>query len=377
MEDGLLAVVTIGVALLLQDTAADETSVYIPLTGWDLDLGILFYPFLFLVIAGTVNGANLTDGIDGLAAGTVTIMLLTFLAIAGISWLRSGAPGDRSEIYLDVATLAAALIGGTIGFLWYNAFPAEVFMGDTGSMALGGAIAGFAIVTGTEILLLLIAGIFVIEVLSLIIQVVSFKRTGRRVFLIAPIHHHFEMKAWSGDEGDGPLLDRVRDPLRDRLRALLPRLPPVRPAMSPGHALEGRRVLVVGLARSGLAAAEALVGLGGRGRRIRPRRGARRGKAPRARRRSAPGTRGGDAAPGDRSRREEPGRARGDAARRGRARAAHPRLERDRARRPPAREPPPRRHRHEREDDDERAPRRGVPRGGEARRGRGERRAAR
>ena len=193
----LLAVVTIGVALILQDTPVDETSVYIPLTGWDLDLGVFFYPFLFLVIAGTVNGANLTDGIDGLAAGTVTIMLLTFLAIAGISWLRSGAPGDRSEVYLDVATLAAALIGGTIGFLWYNAFPAEVIMGDTGSFALGGAIAGFAIVTGTEILLLLIAGIFVIEVLSLIIQVVSFKRTGRRVFLMAPIHHHFEMKAWS------------------------------------------------------------------------------------------------------------------------------------------------------------------------------------
>jgi phospho-N-acetylmuramoyl-pentapeptide-transferase len=193
----LLAAVTIGVAVLLQDTAADEETVYVPLAGWDLDLGLLFYPFLFLVIAGTVNGANLTDGIDGLAAGTATIMLLTFLAIAGISWLRSGAPGERSDIYLDVATLAAALIGGTIGFLWYNAFPAEVFMGDTGSMALGGAIAGFAIVTGTEILLLLIAGIFVIEVLSLIIQVVSFKRTGRRVFLMAPIHHHFEMKAWS------------------------------------------------------------------------------------------------------------------------------------------------------------------------------------
>jgi phospho-N-acetylmuramoyl-pentapeptide-transferase len=98
---------------------------------------------------------------------------------------------------LDIATLAAALIGGTIGFLWYNAFPGELYMGDTGSFALGGAIAGFAVVTGTEILLPLIAGIFVIEVMSLIIQVVSFKRTGRRVFLIAPIHHHFEMKAWS------------------------------------------------------------------------------------------------------------------------------------------------------------------------------------
>jgi phospho-N-acetylmuramoyl-pentapeptide-transferase len=193
----LLVAVTVGAAILLQETESFTTSIYVPVAGWDLDLGPLFYPFLFLVIAGTVNGANLTDGIDGLAAGTATIMLLTFLAIAGIAWLRSGAPGDRSEVYLDLATLAAALIGGTIGFLWYNAFPAEVFMGDTGSMALGGAIAGFAIVTRTEILLLLIAGIFVIEVLSLIIQVVWFKRTGRRVFLIAPIHHHFEMKAWS------------------------------------------------------------------------------------------------------------------------------------------------------------------------------------
>jgi phospho-N-acetylmuramoyl-pentapeptide-transferase len=193
----LLVAVTIGVAVLYHESSTFSTSIYVPLAGWDLNLGVFFYPFLFLVIAGTVNGANLTDGIDGLASGTATIMLLTFLAIAGISWLRSGAPGERSEVYLDLATLAAALIGGTIGFLWYNAFPAEVFMGDTGSMALGGAIAGFAIVTGTEILLLLIAGIFVIEVLSLIIQVVSFKRTGRRVFLMAPIHHHFEMKAWS------------------------------------------------------------------------------------------------------------------------------------------------------------------------------------
>jgi phospho-N-acetylmuramoyl-pentapeptide-transferase len=192
-----LAAVTIGAAILLNQTDDFTTSIYLPLLGENLDLSVFFYPFLFLVIAGTVNGANLTDGIDGLAAGTTTIMLLTFLAIAGISWLRSGPPGDRSEVYLDLATLAAALIGGTIGFLWYNAHPAEVMMGDTGSFALGGAIAGFAIVTRTELLLLLIAGIFVIEVLSLIIQVVSFKRTGRRVFLMAPIHHHFEIKAWS------------------------------------------------------------------------------------------------------------------------------------------------------------------------------------
>jgi phospho-N-acetylmuramoyl-pentapeptide-transferase len=192
-----LAVVTIVAALLLNESASFTTEVYVPVAGWTLDLSLGYYVLLFLIIAGTVNGANLTDGVDGLAAGVVVIMLLTFLAIAGIAWLRSGDPGARSDTLLDIATLAAALIGGTIGFLWYNAFPAEVNMGDTGSFALGGAIAGFAIVTGTEILLPLIAGIFVIEVLSLIIQVVSFKRTGKRVFLIAPIHHHFEMKAWS------------------------------------------------------------------------------------------------------------------------------------------------------------------------------------
>ena len=192
-----LAVVTVVAALMLNESASFTTDVYVPVAGWTLDLSWGYYALLFLIIAGTANGANLTDGIDGLAAGVVVIILLTFLAIAGIAWLRSGDPGARSDTLLDIATLAAALIGGTIGFLWYNAFPGEVYMGDTGSFALGGAIAGFAIVTGTEILLPLIAGIFVIEVLSLIIQVVSFKRTGRRVFLIVPIHHHFEMKAWS------------------------------------------------------------------------------------------------------------------------------------------------------------------------------------
>ena len=193
---GLVAV-TVGAAVLLNESASFTTDMYVPVVGWTVDLSFGYYVVLFLVIGGTVNGANLTDGVDGLAAGTVMIMLLTFLAIAGIAWLRSGDPGARSDTYLDIATLAAALIGGTIGFLWYNAFPAEVQMGDTGSFALGGAIAGFAVVTGTEILLPLIAGIFVIEVMSLIIQVVSFKRTGKRVFLMAPIHHHFEMKAWS------------------------------------------------------------------------------------------------------------------------------------------------------------------------------------
>jgi phospho-N-acetylmuramoyl-pentapeptide-transferase len=192
-----LAVVTVGAALLLNESTSFTTDVYVPVAGWTVDLSWGYYALLFFIIAGTANSANLTDGIDGLAAGIVVIILLTFLAIAGIAWLRSGDPGARSDTLLDIATLAAALIGGTIGFLWYNAFPGEVYMGDTGSFALGGAIAGFSIVTGTEILLPVIAGIFVIEVLTWIIQIVSFKRTGRRVFLIVPIHHHFEMKAWS------------------------------------------------------------------------------------------------------------------------------------------------------------------------------------
>ncbi len=192
-----LAIVTVVAALLLNENATFTTDVYVPIVNWTFDLSWGYYVLLFLVIGGTVNGANLTDGVDGLSSGVFVIILLTFLAIAGIAWIRSGEPGARSDTLLDIATLAAALIGGTIGFLWYNAFPAEMIMGDTGPFALGGAIAGFAVVTGTEILLPLIAGIFVIEVMSLIIQVVSFKSTGRRVFRMVPIHHHFEMKAWS------------------------------------------------------------------------------------------------------------------------------------------------------------------------------------
>jgi phospho-N-acetylmuramoyl-pentapeptide-transferase len=149
------------------------------------------------VIAGAANGVNLTDGLDGLAAGTSIIALFTFAAMAVIAWIRSGKPGHRFDTKLDLAIVAAALIGAAIGFLWYNAWPAEVIMGDTGSMALGGALAAFAIFTQTIFLLLLVGGIFVIEALSVIIQVFSFKYFGRRVFLMAPIHHHFEMKAWS------------------------------------------------------------------------------------------------------------------------------------------------------------------------------------
>jgi phospho-N-acetylmuramoyl-pentapeptide-transferase len=193
----LLAGVTVVVGFAANDLDIG-TSIYIPVIDVDVPLSYLFYPFLFLVIAGAANGANLTDGIDGLAAGVGIIALLTFLAINVIGYIRSApASGNRSELQLDLAILSAALIGGAIGFLWYNAFPAELIMGDTGSMAFGGALAGFAIVTGTEVLLILIGGIYVVEALSVIIQIISFKYWRRRVFLMAPIHHHFEMKAWS------------------------------------------------------------------------------------------------------------------------------------------------------------------------------------
>ncbi len=194
---GLMAI-TAGVGWATTQIDYMDTEIYFPVVDVNIDLHWLYFPFLFLVIAGTSNGVNLTDGVDGLAAGTCAISLLTFLAIASIDWIRSAdTVAARSEEYLDIAIIAAALIGGVIGFLWFNADPAEMFMGDTGSMALGGAIATLAILTETEVLLVFIGGIYLIEALSVMIQVASFKRTGKRVFLMAPIHHHFEMKAWS------------------------------------------------------------------------------------------------------------------------------------------------------------------------------------
>jgi phospho-N-acetylmuramoyl-pentapeptide-transferase len=192
----LLALITVGVAFAARHQDL-PTWVLIPVVGWKVQLSWAWYVFLFFVIAGAANGVNLTDGLDGLAAGTGIIALFTFTAMNVIKYIRSGPPGHRVDTKLDLAILGAALVGGAVGFLWYNAFPAEVFMGDTGAMAIGGALAGFAIMTKTEFLLLLIGGIFVIEALSVMIQVFTFKYLGRRVFLMTPIHHHFEMKAWS------------------------------------------------------------------------------------------------------------------------------------------------------------------------------------
>jgi len=193
----LLAGVTVVVALVARHLQL-STDVYVPVANVSIPLSWAWYPFLFVIIAGASNGTNLADGVDGLAAGTGIIALFTFAAMMVVSYVRSNpVPALRNLTDLDLAIIGAALIGAAVGFLWYNAFPAEVFMGDTGSMAFGGALATFAIMTKTEFLLLLIGGIFVIEALSVMIQVFAFKYFGRRVFLMAPIHHHFEMKAWS------------------------------------------------------------------------------------------------------------------------------------------------------------------------------------
>jgi phospho-N-acetylmuramoyl-pentapeptide-transferase len=193
----LLAGVTIVVAIVARHLHL-STDVYIPVVDVTVPLSYGWYVFLFFVIAGAANGTNLADGVDGLLSGTAIIALFTFMAMNVVSYVRSNhIPAHRNLTKLDLAIVGAALIGAAVGFLWFNAFPADVIMGDTGSMAFGGALAAFAIMMKVEVLLLLIGGIYVIEALSVMIQVFSFKRFGRRVFLMAPIHHHFEMKAWS------------------------------------------------------------------------------------------------------------------------------------------------------------------------------------
>ena len=187
----LLGLVSVGVSLAARHQQL-PTEMKIPIVHFDLQLSYAWYGLLFFVIAGATNGVNLTDGLDGLAAGTGIIALLAFTLINVVAFIRL-----RFDTKLDMAIAGAALIGALVGFLWYNAFPAEVFMGDTGAMAVGGALAALAIFTQTTFLLLLIGGIFLIEALSVIVQVFSFKYLGRRVLLMAPLHHHFEMKAWS------------------------------------------------------------------------------------------------------------------------------------------------------------------------------------
>jgi len=153
--------------------------------GGSLNIPWLYIFFVFLLMAGLSNAVNLTDGLDGLAGGTVLVVMVVMAMVA------------FNEDQLSLAILAASIAGACVGFLWYNCYPASIFMGDTGSLALGAAFAALAVLTKTEVTSLIMGGLFIAEALSVIIQVVSFKSTGKRVFLMAPIHHHFEKKGWS------------------------------------------------------------------------------------------------------------------------------------------------------------------------------------
>jgi phospho-N-acetylmuramoyl-pentapeptide-transferase len=164
--------------------------------------GIGFVVFAYLVVSAWSNAVNLTDGLDGLAAGTSAMVLATYVIIGFWQFRNSCAIVSAAGCYevrdpLDVSIVAAAAMGGCIGFLWWNAAPARIFMGDTGSLALGGLIAGLSVVTHTELLLLVIGGVFVVEVLSVALQIVVFRTTRRRLFRMAPFHHHFELAGWA------------------------------------------------------------------------------------------------------------------------------------------------------------------------------------
>jgi phospho-N-acetylmuramoyl-pentapeptide-transferase len=175
------------------------TKVNVPLIKM-LDLGYFYIPFVVLMIVGASNAVNLTDGLDGLAIGNIIFAALTYAALTYVagnfkfaSYLRIiYAPGTG-----ELAVLLAAMIGAGLGFLWYNAYPAEIFMGDTGSLFLGGTLGVIAVCIKHEVLLALVGGIFVLEAMSVILQVGSFRLRGKRIFKMAPIHHHFELKGWS------------------------------------------------------------------------------------------------------------------------------------------------------------------------------------
>ncbi len=162
-----------------------STAVFIPGTSYGFDLEWFYFPLILIMLVGASNAVNLTDGLDGLLSGTAAI---AFGAYALLAW-RYAEP--------EISIFSAAIVGAVLGFLVYNAHPAKVFMGDTGSLALGGAIAATAVLTKTELLLIVIGGVFVIETLSVILQVISFKTRGKRIFRMSPIHHHFELSGWS------------------------------------------------------------------------------------------------------------------------------------------------------------------------------------
>jgi phospho-N-acetylmuramoyl-pentapeptide-transferase len=196
-----IGVIVGAVLVLWPESGVSPTTTHIPFLKYRyVDFGWLFIPFVILVITASSNAVNLTDGLDGLASGLVAIAALTF---AGMCYVSGHV---RISEYLNITFLpyggeltvfCAAVVGAALGFLWYNCHPADVFMGDTGSLALGGALGTVAVLIKREFWLVLVGGVFVIEVLSVMIQVASFKLWGRRMFRMSPLHHHFELQGWA------------------------------------------------------------------------------------------------------------------------------------------------------------------------------------
>jgi phospho-N-acetylmuramoyl-pentapeptide-transferase len=190
----------IGIFLYMnpKDPYADVLSVPF-FKKWLFDFGWFYIPFSVIVIVGSSNAVNLTDGIDGLAIGLVAVAVLATAVLVYISG-HKGLAQYLQVLYLpgtgELTVFCGAMLGASLGFLWYNAYPADIFMGDVGSLGLGGSLGTLAIITKHEIVLAVVGGIFVIETISVMLQVASFKLTGKRVFKMAPIHHHFELKGW-------------------------------------------------------------------------------------------------------------------------------------------------------------------------------------
>ena len=180
----LLLIVSYGFGYYAANNPEIGTSIILPFTGKSLNLGYYYIPFIIVYFAATTNAVNLTDGLDGLAT-SITILVMTFFIIV-----------SYNMGYYTLSVFCAVIAGALLGFLRYNAFPAQVFMGDTGSLALGGAVAAVAMILKLPLLVIIVGGIYVMETLSVILQVASFKLTGKRIFKMSPLHHHFELSGW-------------------------------------------------------------------------------------------------------------------------------------------------------------------------------------
>jgi phospho-N-acetylmuramoyl-pentapeptide-transferase len=204
MGGQLLVALGVGVAVLVladQNPPLYNTRLIFPFfKNWIPDLGLLYLPFSMFILVAWSNAVNLTDGLDGLAISTFGVAAAAFTALAyvtGHAVLADYLDLVRFPPAGELTIFCGALVGASLGFLWYNSYPADIFMGDVGSLALGGALATVSVLIKQELLLVLVGGIFVMEAASVVIQVASFKMTGKRVFKMSPLHHHFELSGWS------------------------------------------------------------------------------------------------------------------------------------------------------------------------------------